>query len=52
MKSLRNRDEIVTDTVYQKGIPLVLLLSGGYPTTLAETETAHASMFEDASRKI
>lgn len=52
MKGLRNRDEIVIDTVYQKGIPLVLLLSGGYAPTLAETVTAHASMFEYASQKI
>ena len=52
MKGLRNRDEIVIDTVYQKGIPLVLLLSGGYAPTLVETVTAHASMFEYASRKI
>ncbi len=52
MKGLRNRDEIVIDTVYQKGIPLVLLLSGGYAPTLTETVTAHASMFEYASRKI
>ena len=51
MKGLRNRDGIVIDTVYQKGIPLVLLLSGGYAPTLGETVKAHASMFEYASKK-
>ena len=52
MEGLRSRDQIVIDTVYQKNIPLVLLLSGGYAPTLAETVKAHASMFEYASRKV
>ncbi len=52
MKGLRRRDQIVIDTVYQKGVPLVLLLSGGYAPTLAETVKAHASMFEYASQKV
>lgn len=52
MRGLRNRDEIVIETVYQKGFPLVLLLSGGYAPTLSETVKAHASMFEYASQII
>lgn len=48
MNGLYNRDRIVIDRVHKEGIPLVLLLSGGYGTTLRETVEAHALMYKAA----
>lgn len=48
LKGLRERDRIVIETVTQKNIPLVLLLSGGYAPTVEQTVVAHAQMFEVA----
>ncbi|SMO41205.1 histone deacetylase family protein [Fodinibius sediminis] len=48
MKGLQNRDEVVIRTVVEKGIPLVLLLSGGYAPTVKETVLAHAEMYKKA----
>ncbi len=47
-KGLEERDRIVIETVTQKEIPLVLLLSGGYAPTLNETIEAHAIMYKTA----
>ncbi len=49
VNGLRERDRIVIETVTQRDIPLVLLLSGGYVPNLMETVTAHAQMFEVAN---
>lgn len=46
LNGLRERDRIVMETILQKNLPLVLLLSGGYAPTLRETVVAHAQMFE------
>ena len=49
LNGLRERDRIVIESVAQKDIPLVLLLSGGYAPNLTETVAAHAQMFEVAN---
>ncbi|MCH8547380.1 MAG: histone deacetylase [Balneolaceae bacterium] len=47
-KGLREREHLVIETVTQKEIPLVLLLSGGYAPSIQETVEAHAVMYEAA----
>lgn len=49
LKGLREREETVIRYVKEKNIPLLLLLSGGYAPTVAETARAHAQMFEVAT---
>jgi acetoin utilization deacetylase AcuC-like enzyme len=49
LQGLRERERTVIETVTQKEIPLVLLLSGGYAPTLAQTIEAHAIMYEEAA---
>ena len=46
LAGLRERDRIVIETITQRNLALVLLLSGGYAPTLKETVIAHAQMFE------
>lgn len=48
LRGLEQRERIVIETVTAREVPLVLLLSGGYAPTLAETVTAHSKMFEVA----
>ncbi len=48
LKGLRERERTVIETVTQKEIPLVLLLSGGYAPTLVQTVEAHAIMYKEA----
>lgn len=48
LQGLRERDRIVIESVTQRNLPLVLLLSGGYAPTLKETVVAHAQMYEVA----
>lgn len=48
LKGLENREQLIIETVTQKEIPLVLLLSGGYAPTLEQTVAAHAKMYERA----
>ena len=45
LKGLANRDRIVIEKVTGRGLPLVLLLSGGYAPTLKDTVKAHAQMY-------
>jgi acetoin utilization deacetylase AcuC-like enzyme len=47
-KGLEERERMVIETVTQKEIPLVLLLSGGYAPTIEETVEAHAIMYKTA----
>lgn len=47
-QGLASRDRIVIEKVFGQDKPLVLLLSGGYAPTLAETVRAHAVMYETA----
>jgi acetoin utilization deacetylase AcuC-like enzyme len=46
---LASRERFVIETIHrQRGLPLVLLLSGGYASTPEETADLHAVMFRDA----
>jgi acetoin utilization deacetylase AcuC-like enzyme len=48
LPGLEQRERIVIETVTQKAIPLVLLLSGGYAPTLEQTVIAHSKMYKTA----
>ena len=48
LNGLRERERIVLETVTQKDIPLVLLLSGGYAPSVQQTVEAHGIMYEEA----
>lgn len=48
VKGLEQREHLVLETVSKKQIPVVLLLSGGYAPTVAETVEAHAILFRVA----
>lgn len=48
MNGLAERDRLVIETVADKGLPLVLLLSGGYAPTLRQTVEAHSHMYRIA----
>lgn len=48
INGLRERERIVIETITQRNLPLVLLLSGGYAPTLNDTVIAHAQMYEVA----
>lgn len=49
LDGLRERERIVIETITQKEFPLVLLLSGGYAPTIAQTVEAHAIMYKEAT---
>ncbi|MDX1531617.1 MAG: histone deacetylase, partial [Rhodothermales bacterium] len=46
---IARRDRFVIETVLAAGIPLVLLLSGGYAATPEETADLHATMYREAA---
>jgi acetoin utilization deacetylase AcuC-like enzyme len=47
---LASRDRFVIETVLrQRGLPLLLLLSGGYAATPEETADLHAVMYRQAA---
>lgn len=48
IKGLEERERLVIESVTQKEIPMVLLLSGGYAPSLRETIEAHAIMYKTA----
>ncbi len=48
LAGLEQRERIVIETVTQKAVPLVLLLSGGYAPTLEQTVIAHSKMYKTA----
>lgn len=48
LEGLISRDRLVIENVFQKNIPLVLLLSGGYAPTLEQTVYAHSHMYKIA----
>lgn len=48
LDGLQERERIVIETVTQKEIPMVLLLSGGYAPTISQTVEAHAIMYKEA----
>ena len=47
---LHARDRFVIESVLERGLPLVLLLSGGYAATPEETADLHAIMYREAFR--
>ena len=47
---LAARDRYVAETIYAAGLPLCLLLSGGYAETPERTAERHASMYREAAR--
>ncbi len=52
LKGMLEREKMVIETITQKSIPLVLLLSGGYAPTILQTVEAHALMYKVAMNKI
>ncbi|MCA9424128.1 MAG: histone deacetylase [Candidatus Omnitrophica bacterium] len=48
-EGLRRRDRFVLETVKQTGIPLTLLLSGGYAKTPTHTADLHATVHREAA---
>lgn len=46
---LRRRDRFVIEHVHERGLPLVLLLSGGYAATPETTADLHATMYREAA---
>lgn len=50
LKGLEERERLVLETVVNKEIPLVLLLSGGYAPTLQKTVEAHSIMYRVAKQ--
>lgn len=48
LKGLEERERLVIESITQKEIPLVLLLSGGYAPSLGQTIEAHSIMYKVA----
>jgi acetoin utilization deacetylase AcuC-like enzyme len=48
---LRRRERVVIDAVRSKGLPLVIVLGGGYAPTTLRTAELHAIVFEEAIRR-
>jgi acetoin utilization deacetylase AcuC-like enzyme len=46
---LRSRDRFVVEQVRERGLPVVLLLAGGYATTASRTAELHANTFIEAA---
>ena len=46
---IRRRERMVIEGVRIRGIPLVIVLAGGYATTRARTAELHAQVFREAS---
>ena len=47
-EGIRARDRVVIETVRGRGMPLVILLAGGYAATRARTAELHAHVFREA----
>jgi acetoin utilization deacetylase AcuC-like enzyme len=45
---IRQRDQFVIDAVRSRGVPLVIVLAGGYAATRARTAVLHANVFRAA----
>ena len=46
---LRRRDRYVVGTLRDRGLPVVLLLAGGYAASAARTAELHANTFHEAA---
>jgi acetoin utilization deacetylase AcuC-like enzyme len=49
-EGLRAREAFVLETIHRRGIPLILLLSGGYASTAEQTAALHAVVHREAKR--
>ncbi len=49
-EGIRCRDRLVVDAVRGRGVPLVIVLAGGYAATRARTAELHAHAFREAVR--
>jgi acetoin utilization deacetylase AcuC-like enzyme len=47
-EGIRCRDRLVIDSVRARGVPLVIVLAGGYAATRARTAELHAHVFREA----
>jgi acetoin utilization deacetylase AcuC-like enzyme len=47
---LRRRDRIVIDTVHRAGVPLVVVLAGGYARRVEDTVAIHVATIDEARR--
>ncbi len=47
-EGIRSREECVIETVRDRGLPLVIVLGGGYAVTRARTAELHAHVFREA----
>ncbi|MEI6459031.1 MAG: histone deacetylase [Pseudomonadota bacterium] len=50
-EGLRSRDRYVIETVRAQGVPLAIVLGGGYAPTTQRTTELHAIVFEEALRR-
>ncbi len=50
LNGLRERENLVIESIVTKDIPITLLLSGGYAPSVRETAEAHAILYESADR--
>ncbi len=48
----RERDQFVIDTFYQKGIPVVICMGGGYSPRISDIVNAHTETFRIARERI
>ena len=51
-EGLRERDRFVIGTVSRAGVPLVIVLAGGYARRVADTVAIHAATIEEAVRAV
>jgi acetoin utilization deacetylase AcuC-like enzyme len=49
---LRRRDRLVIDTVRRAGVPLVIVLAGGYARHVEDTVAIHVATIEEAARSL
>ena len=47
-EGLRQRDRLVIETVRDNGVPLVIVLAGGYARQLEDTVAIHVATIEEA----
>jgi acetoin utilization deacetylase AcuC-like enzyme len=48
-EGIRNRDRLVIEAVRGRGVPLAIVLAGGYAATRARTAQLHAHVFREAT---
>ena len=49
-EGLRRRDRTVIDAVRRAGVPLVVVLAGGYARRVEDTVAIHAATIEEANK--